>query len=208
MDDIQDFVKQYWPYILGGVIALILITRMGRGNDNAGFYASQAAAGAQYAQANAAAQIAREENQLRQAMAEREFSLRERELEMTGTIGAMAAQAEMARATGESAAQLVASMYLPQAVALESAAYENAYALEAAANIAVASFQSQTSMVNAAHESVRAVSDGLRSVSDAAQIATQRPSPLQTIMGGAVGLAGAFTTNPFTNYGRLNRGIA
>ena len=144
--DAEDAIKKYWPWAVGAVVGVLLISRyMGGAGQSSGdsslaaFYQSQAAAAAAN-QANSAAMF--------QAQTQRDVAIANLDLEKTKVRAAnetqyLAAQAQMALAIGQSAAGTVNALYQPTIAALNSAAYENAAALTAGATVAAAGMTAQ-----------------------------------------------------------------
>lgn len=210
MDDVIEFAKKYWVYIVAGVVVLLLITRgSGRssgGSDMAAFYQAQAQAGVQNAQLGMQQQAL----QMEQDRDNRLFELERERLDVmkqTAQTQAMSdfisAQGEMAGMVGAGAGALVKSLYEPTIAAMQTASYENAAALEAGALVAVGGFQTQADIVREGSVTVGSVGESIKTWADvgssSAQIlstrgAGQRQSPLQTI--------GQTATSIFDSYSR------
>lgn len=155
--EIGESVKKYWPWALGGVVGLFILSRMGGGStqsaDNA--YAALVAGQAAGAQANAQLEIARAQIQAGEVAAEREYNLNlavleaEREKTYANAMAQVqAAQGATAQGVGEAAANIVGALAAPQMAAFQTAAIENSYALMSAAEVAKGEFLATAQMSN------------------------------------------------------------
>lgn len=181
MDDVKDFVKKYWPYILGGVVGLYLLLRYNAGGSTSsgdGGYGAYLQTQAQMAQQNAASQAAAQTaaNQLalQNKAIDAQIAYDNAALQVTRDANAatafnqfQTAQAAMAGAVGSSTAQLIDALNKPAMTAMEAGAYENAAALGAAGNVAANSFLAQGSIVSSAVGAANAVGNMMGGVAQA-----------------------------------------
>jgi hypothetical protein len=162
MEETKEFLKKYWPYLLGGVIGLYIIMKyMGSGSSSTSAAPAIASAGpdtslqqaqlglaaqAQQAQINAqAAQLQAQVN-----AANGQLTLQSQALDVQNSANYASAfnqfqntQANMATAIGGAASQVVTALNQPAITALQAGAYENSAALQAAGNVAAQSFLAQ-----------------------------------------------------------------
>lgn len=147
--EISESVKKYWPWALGGVVGLFILSRMGSGPaqnaDNT--YAALVAGQAAGAQANAQLEIARAQIQAGEVAAERDYNLNlavleaEREKTYASAMAQVqAAQGATAQGVGEAAGTIIGALAAPQVAAFQTAAIENSYALMSAAEVAKGEF--------------------------------------------------------------------
>lgn len=166
MDDIQGFIKKYWPYIVGGGVLLFILLRMNSGNSSGGgggsYYAANAAASAQYAGQALQAQVQREAMEMQAKSDAAALALKEKELENLSQIGFLQAQGEVAQGVGAAAAGIMGALYQPSLIAMQSAAYENSATVAAAAQVAGDSFKSQAGMIESTSGTTKAVADTAR----------------------------------------------
>lgn len=158
MGDAGELLKKYWPWAVGGVVGLLLISRyMGGGSQASGdsslaaFYQAQASASAQQ-QANAAAQMQAQTNR---DVAMASIDLQREQVRASSESQYLAAQANMALAVGQSASGTIAALYAPSIAALNAAGYENAAALQAGATVAAAGLTAQGAATAAVGEALK-----------------------------------------------------
>lgn len=194
MNDLPEMLKKNWPYVVGGIIGLYLVWRFMSGGSASGgdgglsaYYAAQAQQ--QAAAQSAAAQAA--QIQAEKDIAQQQYDLGLKQLQISGQTEYLKSQAQMAQAVGDSAAKLVGSLYTPTIAAMQSAAYENAAALTAASQVAAAGFISQQGTVQATSDVTRAVSDAVQAWGPVSEgigsILGSRPGAVQTVVGGLSG---------------------
>lgn len=186
MDDAGELLKKYWPWAVGGVVGLLLISRyMSGGSSEASgdssltaFYQAQAAASANQQAMSA---------QTMQAQTARDVAMAQIALQEKATASAsesqyLATQAQMALAVGQSASGTIAALYSPSIAALNAAGYENAAALQAGATVAAAGLTAQG-------VATAAVGEALKSAyGSAASAVSSMPAPqsaTQTFASGA-----------------------
>lgn len=178
MDDVKDFVKQYWPYIVGGLVGIYLLLRFSGGSSsgggssdyaafmqanaqasqqNAQLQAQQAALAAQAAQAAGELQLNRDALNAQISKDKATLALQQSAVYTEGFNAFQTSQAAMATAIGGSAAQVITALNQPAITAMQAAAVENAAALEAAGNVAVGSYSAQAAMQAANAATVAAV---------------------------------------------------
>lgn len=167
MDDIKGFVKQYWPYIVGGIVGIYILLRYsgggssGGGNtdyaafmqanaqasqQNAQLQAQQAALAAQQAQAAGELQLNRDALNAQILKDKATLDLQKSAVYTEGFNTFQTSQAAMATAIGTSSAAVITALNQPSITAMQAAAIENAAALEAAGNVAAGSYQAQAAM--------------------------------------------------------------
>lgn len=164
MDDVKDFVKKYWPYIVGAVVGLYIILKYSGGgssgaastgdNGYAAFLQAQTAAGAQNAALQLQAQTAADTNALNNKALDAQIRLNLEQLKVQDNKNYadafnnfQATQSAMAGAIGSSTAQIIEALNAPSIMAMQAGAIENMAALEGAGNVAAASFQAQGNVV-------------------------------------------------------------
>lgn len=148
MDDTKEFLKKYWPYIVGGIIGLWLILRYSGGGSSGGGGADGAYSAYLQAQTAAAAQNA--QLGMQQQAQQAQINLANKQLDVENNANYATAfnnfqttQAQMANALGSSVSAVVGALNAPAITAMQSAAYENSAALQAAGNVAAQSFLTQ-----------------------------------------------------------------
>jgi hypothetical protein len=148
VDDTKEFLKKYWPYVVGGIIGLWLILRYSGGGSSGGGGADGAYAAYLQAQTAAAAQNA--QLGMQQQAQQAQINLANKQLDVENNANYATAfnnfqttQAQMAAALGGSVAQVVGALNNPAITAIQAAALENSAALQAAGNVAANSFLAQ-----------------------------------------------------------------
>lgn len=154
MADAQDFIKKYWPYILGGVAGLYLLSRqtgggqpqtvvLGGGGMSDAAYMAQA----QIASIEAQSAIDRQMLQMQQTQLDREHTLNLSALEAQTRAASdanltnyLAAQGAASQGVAQAASGVIAALTAPSIAAINSTAQENAYALQSAAAAAAAGY--------------------------------------------------------------------
>lgn len=209
MDDVKDFAKKYWPYLVGGAVGLFILMRMNRGSSGGGatydntyaaLLAQQSAAGAQNAQIQAQADIANRQLAQQEKQAEREHQLNlgvlatQKEKTYSDALTNFhLAQAEMAKGIGGSAGQVIAALNAPAIASINSAAQENAYALMSAAEAAGAGFAAQSFAIDSISRTAvglgQAVAGSAQSVVQAAGNIQRKPGPFESLLELGAGVA-------------------
>ncbi len=164
--DTGEAVKKYWPWVLGGVAGLYVLSKMsgGGGGDSGAAYAqmmqAQMAAGLQNQQA--AAQQAAQQAQIK---AQYDIAAMNRDVALAQTAAAVQksdnetavqfimANAQLAQGAGSAATGIISALNMPAVAAINAMSNENAAALQSAALISMGAFAAQASMVNKAIES-------------------------------------------------------
>lgn len=164
MDDVKDFAKKYWPYIVGALVVLWLLMRSGGnsgggGSNVAGLYAAQAGSAAQMAGINAQARAQEAALAAQERDSNRQYELQSRALDTARQKGLMEAQAQTAMAAGATAKGVLEGLYAPQIAAMQMAGYENAEVIRAAAGVAAAGFGAQAGMIDSTSKATQAVAD-------------------------------------------------
>ena len=161
MDGVKDFVKSYWPYIVGAVVGLFIILRYAGGSSassgDAGYssiIAGQTAAGQANAQLQAQITMAENANKIERDKLAAQIAYDTKDLDIKSQAVASEAfnnfqttQAAMAGAIGSSTSSVLNSLFAPSITAMAAGAQENAAALEAAGNVAASSFTAQGNIV-------------------------------------------------------------
>lgn len=192
MDDIQDFLKDNWPYVVGGIIGLIIIVRFfGSRNAPDTAYAQLVAGNAAALQASTQASIAQSQIEAQERQSRAELDLQKSAIEASSQSNYLQASANMALAVGQSATGVIGQLYQPAISAMTSAAYENAAVVDAAAYVAAAGFASQSDIVKSGASSVASLAQPASAIP---QISTpqQRPGLLDY----AANLAGTAMSLP------------
>lgn len=171
MDDVQGFLKKNWMYVVGALVGLYLVYRFMAGGSGGGdaysgyasFVNAQNQAGLQ--QAQIAAQSAAQQASIAAAAdkANKEYELGKLQVQASAQTAFLQSQAQMAQAVGQAASGVIGALYQPTIAAMQSAAYENAAALQAGAQVAGAGFVSQASMVQSTSNVTQSVAQGLNS---------------------------------------------
>ena len=206
--DAQEAIKKYWPYALGAVIALYFLMRAGgqsQSSDAGAAYASLMAATAAQAQGsqqaalqNHALEIQATANQAGIALQNRGLDIAELEAKTAAQNQFLLAQGSVAQAVGQAASGLVASLYMPQLQAMNSAAYENAAALNAAATVAIGGFGTQASIVESGSKALDAVARGVEGLAQIQiPVPGQQPKPAERMVTPFIySAAGTLVRNP------------
>ena len=166
MGDLQDFIKKYWPYILGGVAGLYLLSRQassaqpqtvvlgGGGMSDAGYMAQ-----AQMASIEAQSAVDRQMLQMQQTQFDREHSLNLSSLEAQTRAASdvnltnyLAAQGAASQGVAQAASGVIASLTAPSIAAINATTAENAYALQSASAAASAGYAAISGINLAASE--------------------------------------------------------
>ena len=202
MDDLKPMIKKYWPYVLGGVVGIYLIVKFsspkavsqGDGGYSA-FLNSQAQAGAMQsqnalqsqalqAQIDADERKSAREFEVFNLQSNRDYELTTKRLELEQTaIHANAmnqfqlSQAAMAQSVSQGAAGVIGELSRPSIHAMNSAASENAAALQAAAMAAAGGYLAQSDMVSSMSGMVGDVSKSLGATNSALAAIAQSPRP-------------------------------
>ncbi len=164
MDEAQDFIKKYWPYLLGGLIAIYLLMRSGSSSasSDSGMYSAYLAAQTQAANTNAQAQLQQSALHQQAQMRTAQLTAQTQAVQGQQQIHYLTAQGSVAQAVGGAAANLVRALYQPAITAMGSSAYENAATLNAASQVAVGGFATQAALADSASKSVDSVATGLQ----------------------------------------------
>lgn len=219
MGDLQDFIKKYWPYILGGVAGIYLLTRqtsstqpqtvvLGGGGMSDAAYMAQA----QLASIEAQSAIDRQMLQMQQTQFDREHALNLSSLEAQTRAASdanltnyLAAQGAASQGVAQAASGVIASLTAPAIAAINSTAQENAYALMAASQAAGDAYKSIAQINLAASEVAGRFADTTHSaymdttassVAEAMAAVGKQPSTIETFGGYA---RDAFGWKPITN---------
>lgn len=178
MEDVKEFVKKYWPYILGGVVGLYLLLRnSGGGGSSSGdggyaaFLQAQTAAGAQNAALQLQSNMQQAQIGLEQKKLDAQIELQTAALEVQNNANYANAfnqfqmtQSAMAQSIGSSTAGIIDALNKPSMMAMESAAYENAAALQAAGVVAANSFLAQAQVVASGAETIKGAGSAMQAV--------------------------------------------
>lgn len=215
--DVQNVIKEYWPWMLGGVAGIFLITRMrsGASASSAPVYLQAGQSDAQII-ANAQAEALRSQTALQtrqldlaaQKQAD-ELALQRSALEMqyqSSTDAARAAnltaagaflqsQGTAASSAGQAVSQVVSSLYAPAVAAIGAASAENSAALQTAALVASSSYSAQasalTGVTDVLGEFVKIPLAGQQAIGQIGS-ATKNKSTWETMMESAAKMYGAF----------------
>ena len=150
--EMPEVVKKYWPWGVGAVVGLLLISRLSSGSSSSSGGSDAAAyAAANAAQAQAAAQAAAAGVQSSQIQAARDTSLAATQAASLASTQAnqvqfVGAQAQLATSAGATTAAIIQSLQAPRIVAINGAALDNATTLQAAADAAKSSYGAVTAL--------------------------------------------------------------
>lgn len=210
MDDVKGFVKQYWPYIVGGIVGLYLILKFAGGGSSSAsgdggygaFLQAQTAAGAQNAALQMQMQAAADKNALDSKALDAQIAINnatlqvQKEKNYADAFNAFQnSQAAMAQSIGSSTANVIDALNAPSIAAMQAGAVENAAALEAAGNVAAASYLTQGQIVatssTTAGQMAQAISLATSSIGSLGQ---KKPTDWGGIAGAAAQAYGAYAT--------------
>lgn len=201
--DAQEAIKKYWPWALGGVVGLFLLSRMGGSSSGGGDYAAYVAAQSAAAQSNAQAGIAQSQIASQTALANRQLDLAEKDLMSQAQTNYLLAQGAMAKGVGEAASGVVGALLTPYTTVLQTSAYENSAALLAASNIAIGGFETQRGLVAESSKAIAAVSEGLKGMATV-NVPAPRPGPFESLLNSrAVGNITSGIAGSMANFGTL-----
>jgi len=159
----SDFLKNYWPYLLGAGVGLYVILKMtssGGGSDYASYLGAQTQAAAINAQSNA-------ELEKLKIIAEsqaRSDALESNKINAQAQVAYLNAQANMAESVGVAASEVAANLYAPSIAAINAATYENATAIQYAAAIAASAYAAQSDMVENTAKSGAIIADSFNRI--------------------------------------------
>lgn len=175
--DAKDAVKKYWPWMLGGVVGLYLLSR-NSGSSSGGTVVMGYSDAAYAAQAQIAAVNA--QTQLQSEAAAREHALNLAALEAqtktandANLAAYIAAQGTAAQGVAAAASGVIGSLLAPSVAAINASAYENAAALQAGADAASAGYLAQASITNS---STQGASNFAQAMSEIGKTALQPSS--------------------------------
>ncbi len=156
MEETKEFLKKYWPYVVGGIVGLWLIMKYMGGSsssstsDYGAYLQAQTAASAQQAQLGLQSQMQQAQIDATTNAANQQFALQSKALDVSNNNNYATAfnnfqttQAQMAQALGSSVGSVLGALNAPAITALQAGAYENSAALQAAGNVAAQSFLAQ-----------------------------------------------------------------
>lgn len=195
MDDLKEGIKKYWPFLLGGLIAIYLLMRAGSSNSassGSSDYAAYLAAQSQQAIAGQTAQA----QQAQIDVANRSLDLQQQAQNEAAQTNYLTAQGGIIQAIGDMSGKLATALYQPALVAISSASQDNQAALATAAGVAVGGYQSEANMLNTSASSIQSVSQAVASMSNIN--VPQRTSPFETLMQSATRLGTAYIQSPYT----------
>lgn len=207
MSDIQDALKKYWPYLLGGAVGIYFL--MGRSSNNTPQQVILSAGGmsdagymaqAQIRAAEAQAATEKEYLRMQEEAAIRDYNLQVSVLDAQTRSAADAnlsnyllAQGTAAQGVAQAASGVIASLTAPSIAAINATSAENAYALQSAAAAAAAGYTAISNINLAASEVAGRFADTTHSAyadttaSAVAQAIVDTPTTIQQ--------AGQFTGN-------------
>lgn len=198
MDDIKDSIKKYWPYLLGGLIAIYFLTRSTGSSTSSGSgdYAAYLAAQSNAAGVNAQTQQANAAIQAQKDIADKQIELQKEDLYATAQTNYLTAQSGIIQAIGQAAGNLASSLYQPAMVAMATASTENQVALNAAAGVAVGGFNTQANLINTGASSIQSVAQAVSSMSGIN--VPKKSNPFETFMNSITRVGTAYVQSPFT----------
>jgi len=187
MDDVKGFIKERWPWILGGLVGIYLVLKyMGGGSSSssdggmAAYLASQNQAASQMAIANAQIQAQRDSQAAANALARDQLNAQIGANNNATQVGFLQAQGQAAQNVASAASTVVSALNQPAIAAMNAAAYENAAALTGAAGVAQAGYVAQASNVKSASSVVQAVSQAVGSTNQSLSSQAQSAGQVQT----------------------------
>lgn len=175
MSEVTDALKQYWPYAVGGIVGLYLLAKFAGGgsapaadNTYASILAAQSAGAAANSQAQAQLEAVRAQVAAGERASQREYEVNLATLELQKNVQYAGAfnqfqqtQSAMAQSIGSSTAQIIGALNQPGIAAMNAAAYENAAAMQAAAEVAGMEFLGQSAIVDSISGSVQSIAGAL-----------------------------------------------
>ena len=177
----SEALKKYWPYIVGAIVGLYLISKYMGGSSSSGSTDYASFLNAQNAAAAQAAQIGIAQQQL-----QNQTDLQNAQIQLASQAEQDAAQATYMQAQGQLASQVtaassgvIAALYQPAITAINAAGVYNGQVAQAAAQVAVGGFQSQASMIQSESQTLQAAAQGLNTFGVIAQVVNQ-PSAAAT----------------------------
>lgn len=198
MGDLQDFIKKYWPYILGGVAGIYLLSRQTGGAQPQTVVLGGGMSDAAY-MAQAQSAIERQMLQMQQTQFDREHALNLSALEAQTRAASdanltnyLAAQGAASQGVAQAASGVIAALTAPSIAAINSSAQENAYALMAASQAAGDAYKSIAQINLAASEVAGRFADTTHSaymdttageIAKAMTVSPQMPSTIETFGG-------------------------
>jgi hypothetical protein len=212
MDDVKEFVAKYWPYIVGGIVGLFLILRFSGGSSSGSssgdggygaFLQAQTAAGAQNAALQLQAQTANNQMALESKALQAKIDFDNAALQVQNNANYAVAfndfqmtQAAMAQSIGSSTAAVIDALNAPSIMAMQTGAFENAAALEAAGVVAASSFATQGQIVATSSQTAGQMAQALQGVtSNVGNLEGPAPEGKWSQAVGLIGRAyGAYTT--------------
>lgn len=138
MQDTKEILGKYWPWLVGGIAGIYLISRYSGGGGGGGDYAALMAQQSQAAQQNAALSL-----QARQMEGQIAVAMSQAEAARTAAAGQAAGQAAVG------AANLISALNAPMVTAINAASADNKHTMETAALTTAAGFMSRGQMVTA-----------------------------------------------------------
>lgn len=183
MDETKEIVKKYWPYLVGGLIALWLLLKMSGSSSSSSDAAYAAYLQQQTAAGTAAAQIGLQQQSLDQsnALATATLNAQQQATQGQQQIDYLNAQGNIAQSVAGAAASLVGALYQPTVAAQVSAASENQTALAAASAVAAAGFNAQSTLSANGSNAVQSVASGLQTFGNIKAPASNFQSLLGTL---------------------------
>lgn len=215
--EMPEVIKNYWPWLLGGVAGIFIITRFTGGgtSSNTPVILQSGASDAQIA-ANAQLEALRSQTALQNRQMDlaaqkqsEELALQRQALETQAAANAEAARATNLTAAGaflqaqgnagasaaQSVSQVIGSLYSPAVAAIGAASAENQMALQAAALAASGSYSAQasalTGVTDVLSEMVKIPAAGMSAIGQIGS-AQKGKSPWQTLMEESARAYGAF----------------
>lgn len=182
MGDIKVFIKDRWPWILGGLVGLYLVFKYMGGSSAASsgdggmaaYLAAQSQGASQAAIANAQIQASKDQQAAANALARDQLNAQIGANNNATQVNFLQAQGQVAGQVAGAASTIVGALNGPAIAAINSAAYENAAALAGAAGVAQSGYVAQASAIKSASGVVQSVAQavGQSSQSTSQQVAT------------------------------------
>lgn len=146
MEETKEFLKKYWPYVIGGIVGLYIVLKYMGGSSSSSSsdpYTAYMTAQTQLQAQNAqiAAQQQSESDQV--GLANAQINMQNNANYANAFNAFQTSQAAMASSLGTSVSQVITALNTPAITALQAGAIENSAALTAAGNVAANSFLAQ-----------------------------------------------------------------
>jgi len=214
VEETKEFLKKYWPYVIGGIVGLYIVMKYMGGSSSSSstdpysaYLQSQTALQGQNLQAQMQqAQIDANTNAQNAAntLAQNTLDVQNNANYATAFNNFQSTQAQMVTALGTGVSQVVTALNQPSITALQSAAYENSAALQAAGNVAASSFLAQGQIASGA---TSMFGSAISAIGKLGQFSAQQPAgPITGAINTGIKAYSAYATNGASTIGSGSTG--